>query len=258
MTPAIHTPPPLPAAEVQVLEAAAFQSWPALAPEEDVQGWRLRFARGYTKRANSANSTAQSSALDAALLQTLEQGFARHGLPPIFRLVQGSVSGDTLALLQAHGYQLADPSRVLVRALGGNDAAMPPPLQLPTASDWLQTFVAVSGKPLQGQDTHLQMLQSIAAPCCWAVSTGADGQPQACALGVLAQGQLGLFDIATHASQRRQGLAQALVQQLLGWGARQGAQRAYLQVLAHNTAATALYEKLGFVLGYRYVYGVKG
>lgn len=258
MTPAIHTPPPLPAADVQALEAAAFLSWPALEPEEDLQGWRLRFAKGYTKRANSANSTHQARTLDAALLHALEQGFAQRGLPPVLRLVQGTVPADTLALLQAQGYQLADPSLVLVRPLHAADAATPPPQQLPAAAPWLHSFVAVSGKPLQGQDTHLQMLQSIAAPCCWAVHTGADGQPLACALGVLAQGQLGLFDIATHASQRRQGLAQALVQQLLGWGARQGAQRAYLQVLEHNTAAVALYQKLGFGLGYRYVYGVKG
>lgn len=239
--------------EVNALEAAAFLSWPALEPEEDVQGWRLRFARGYTKRANSANSTAQAGALDAALLQLLEQRFAERRLAPVFRLVEGTVPTGTEALLEARGYRLVDPSLVLVRDLLEDDAVQMEPGQAADAADWLQTFVEVSGKPLQGQDTHLQMLQSIDAPCCWAQS---GRPPQACALGVLAQGQLGLFDIATRADLRRQGLAAALVQQVLGWGARQGARRAYLQVMASNAPALALYEKLGFRLAYRYAYRV--
>lgn len=249
---------PVSAADLAVLEAAAFLSWPALEPEEEVQGWRLRFARGYTKRANSANSTAQASALDAALLQALEQRFAQRGLTPVFRLVEGTVPAGVEALLEARGYRTVDPSLVLVRELLEDDAAHMEPDQAAEAADWLQTFVEVSGKPLQGQDTHLQMLQSIDAPCCWAQS-GPPGQPlQACALGVLAQGQLGLFDIATRAEVRRQGLAAALVQQVLGWGARQGARRAYLQVLGDNSAALALYQKLGFRRAYRYAYRVAG
>lgn len=254
----LHVPhPPVAAVDVEVLEAAAFLSWPALEPEEDLQGWRLRFARGYTKRANSANSTAQACALDAALLQALEQRFAQRGLPPVFRLVEGTVPDGAEALLQARGYRAVDPSLVLVRELGASDAAMPPPRQLPGAADWLQTFVAVSGKPLQGQDTHMQMLQSITAPCCWAHSPWpGQSASAACALGVLAQGQLGLFDIATHTDLHRQGLAAALVQQVLGWGARQGARRAYLQVLGSNVPALALYQKLGFRLAYRYAYRV--
>ncbi|TXH90206.1 MAG: GNAT family N-acetyltransferase [Rhodoferax sp.] len=254
----LHAPhPPVSAADVAMLEAAAFQSWPALEPEEDVQGWRLRFARGYTKRANSANSTAQACALDADLLQALEQRFAQRGLTPVFRLVEGTVPAGAEALLEARGYRAVDPSLVLVRELEASDAAIPPPQQLPSAADWLQTFVAVSGKPLQGQDTHLQMLQSITAPCCWAYSQQAgQSASTACALGVLAQGQLGLFDIATRADLRRQGLAAALVQRVLGWGARQGAQRAYLQVLGSNAPALALYQKLGFRLAYRYAYRV--
>lgn len=253
-----HAPhPPVSAADVAALEAAAFLSWPALEPEEDVRGWRLRFARGYTKRANSANSTAQAAALDAALLQALEQRFVQRGLAPVFRLVQGTVPAQAEAFLAGRGYRAVDPSRVLVRDLCEDDVAQVAPGQAAGAADWLQTFVAVSGKPLQGQDTHLQMLQSIAAPCCWAHSPlPGQSASAACALGVLAQGQLGLFDIATRADLRRQGLAAALVQQVLGWGARQGARRAYLQVLGENTAALALYDKLGFRLAYRYAYWV--
>lgn len=250
--------PPRTHADVAALETAAFLSWPALEPEEDLQGWRLRFARGYTKRANSANSTAQAGALDAALLQVLEQRFAQRGLPPVFRLVEGVVPTGTQALLEVRGYRLVDPSLVLVRDLQEDDAAQMEPRQAADAAGWLQTFVEVSGKPLQGQHTHLQMLQSIDAPCCWAVRIGADGQQQACALGVLAQGQLGLFDIATRAELRRQGLAARLVRQVLGWGARQGARCAYLQVLGSNAPALALYQKLGFRLAYRYTYWVAG
>ena len=76
-------------------------------------------------------------------------------------------------------------------------------------------------------------------------------------LGVLHGGWLGLFDIVTHPQQRGQGYAQRLIRQLLDWGAAQGAQGAYLQVMLNNPPALALYQRLGFTEAYRYWYRVK-
>ena len=46
-------------------------------------------------------------------------------------------------------------------------------------------------------------------------------------------------------------LARALCSALLAWAAEQGATRAYVQVLADNTAATTLYESMGFTAHHR-------
>ncbi len=45
---------------------------------------------------------------------------------------------------------------------------------------------------------------------------------------------------------RRQGLGRQVLAALVGWGAEQGATTAYLQVLADNEPARALYDGLGF------------
>ena len=50
---------------------------------------------------------------------------------------------------------------------------------------------------------------------------------------------------------RRQGLARTLCAGLLAWGREHGATRGYVQVVADNTAARALYESMGFVVHHR-------
>ena len=69
---------------------------------------------------------------------------------------------------------------------------------------------------------------------------------------------MGLFEVGTVPAQRRRGLATAVVEDLLAWGAGQGAERAYLQVMEANSPARALYARLGFQEAYRYWYRVAG
>ena len=65
---------------------------------------------------------------------------------------------------------------------------------------------------------------------------------------------IGLGGLWVEPSARRSGLGLAVVGALLDWGAAQGATTAYLQVLADNDPALALYERLGFREHHRYRY----
>jgi N-acetylglutamate synthase len=65
---------------------------------------------------------------------------------------------------------------------------------------------------------------------------------------------VGLGGLWVEPSARRTGLGLAVVGALLDWGAAQGATTAYLQVLADNLPAVALYERLGFREHHRYRY----
>jgi GNAT superfamily N-acetyltransferase len=65
---------------------------------------------------------------------------------------------------------------------------------------------------------------------------------------------VGFRSVEVRPDHRRQGLARAVMAALLDWGAAQGASTAYLQVLADNEPALALYESLGFTEHHTYRY----
>jgi GNAT superfamily N-acetyltransferase len=65
---------------------------------------------------------------------------------------------------------------------------------------------------------------------------------------------VGFRSIEVSPAHRRRGLGLAVMAALLEWGAQRGATTAYLQVLGDNTAALALYERLGFATHHAYRY----
>ncbi|AXQ27838.1 GNAT family N-acetyltransferase [Solimonas sp. K1W22B-7] len=235
------------------LEAAAFAAWPAL-EAEDYLGWRLQFTEGYTKRANSANCGLDCADLSTEQVAEIEQRYRQRGLPTIFRLSSVAAPPGIDDLLAARGYRWVDESLVMTLPLQDLKAAVEP-LVTQEAGDWLATFQHASGGTAPGQETHLRMLRSIRAPCAFAVEQ-LGGEPVCWGLGVLVDGKLGLFDIATAAAHRQRGRASRLCAGLMAWGRDRGADLAYLQVTGSNAAAIRVYEKLGFRRAYRYWYRV--
>jgi ribosomal protein S18 acetylase RimI-like enzyme len=246
------------------LEEAALAAWPALETTQH-EGWRLRSALGYTQRANSANATPNATPLTSASLAEIERYYRDRALPTIFRLPSFCTPAGTHEWLEAQGYRPKDPSLVMHQPLATTTEAGAPAggqglgqgwQLLPNAATWLPVFHALSGHHGRDPALHLCLLQAITHPCAWAV-WHQQGEPAACGLAVLVEGQLGLFDLITAPALRRQGLARRLCHGLLAWGRAQGAQVAYLQVLEANRAAQALYRELGFETAYAYSYRVR-
>lgn len=86
------------------------------------------------------------------------------------------------------------------------------------------------------------------------VSILADGQVAASGVAAYDDGWVGMRGIEVAPAFRRRGLGTTLVAELASWGAEQGAETAYLQVLSHNAPALALYDRLGFVVHHAYRY----
>jgi GNAT superfamily N-acetyltransferase len=81
-----------------------------------------------------------------------------------------------------------------------------------------------------------------------------DGKPAALGMGVMEQGWVGIFAMATRPEFRRRGAATAVLHALAEWGRARGAMRMYLQVMEDNPPARALYAGIGFETLYSYYY----
>lgn len=244
------------------IEEALVNAWPAL-HQVLLDGWLLRFAKGFTKRANSVTPLYSGSQAMAAKVRHCENLYARERLQSIFRLNPASEQGVLDDYLRRRGYRRLEPSLVLTADLAqaahaGNAVAMPSPAPhwfLLPQDEWLQRHAALTGASRKFTRLHGAILNAVRTDCAFAALR--DGEHTlACGLGMVESSLLGLFDIVTHPQQRRQGWGEALVRGLMGWGSRQGAAVAYLQVAQDNEAAKALYAKLGFQERYPYWYRV--
>ena len=240
---------------IRQIEEAGMNAWPA---HQQVlyDGWLLRFADGYTKRANSVNPIYKSTLNMDEKIAHCEAIYRQMGLPPVFRLTP-LAQAELDSALAGHAYQQLHPTRVLTRNLINWDPPDSPDStlrELPL-EQWMGVFSEISGSLVEKQPAHAQILRNIINPYLTA-ALEISGVWVACGLGVLERDWFGLFDIITHPGYRRQGLATQLIDGMLNWSRSQGAQKSYLQVMENNAPALALYTRLGYVDMYGYWYRV--
>ena len=94
------------------IEEASLNAWPAL-QQVLLDGWVLRFSKGFTRRANSVTPVYPSMKPALDKIRYCENLYAREGLPTFFRLTTLGDSADLDADLAARGYQQQERARVL-------------------------------------------------------------------------------------------------------------------------------------------------
>jgi N-acetylglutamate synthase len=245
--------------ELWRLEERALNAWPALQTAL-VEGWLLRFAEGYTRRANSACALPGAAPLGEAL-PGIEAQYRERGIACCVRLTPFAPPGSAAALA-ARGWRSVDETIIQVAGIGhlrgaGAGSALPPGLVLESfpSQAWVDGFAEASARPDLKRDTLTRMLAAIGTPAAFTTLRDA-GEPVGFGLAVSESGATGLFDIAIRSGHRRRGHGRRLVEALLAWAAWRGDGQAYLQVTAANAGALALYEGLGFQETYRYGYSV--
>ncbi|MFN3162350.1 MAG: GNAT family N-acetyltransferase [Pseudohongiellaceae bacterium] len=257
--------------DIDQLELAARKAWPALEELESKHGV-LRYAAGASRRANSLSPSVVGMREPARLMQMSESWFYPRGLPSILRVI-AAVGGwqpsgcepracEPYAsrldrCLASAGYQQAATTLVMTRSIACQAPVRSVSGDALPLADWLQAWYRIRSQSPDDFNTHLQMLSLITDPHCFLVARDASGIARATALGVLSDGLLGIYGVATQSESRRQGLAAALLIQLINWAASHGSRSAYLQVELANQPAIALYCKLGFQESYRYWYRCK-
>jgi N-acetylglutamate synthase len=240
---------------IRQIEEAGLNAWPAH-QQMLYDGWLLRFANGYTKRANSVMPVYSSEKDIDNKIDSSEDVYRQMGLPPVFRLTP--LAGGSLdQVLAGRGYRKIDPTRVMTLDLVDWHFPVQPdvPLRELPLDQWMGVFSEISGSLVEKQPAHAEILRNILNPHI-TVALEISGKWVACGLGVLERDWFGLFDIVTHPEYRQQGFGTQLIAGMLKWATEQGALRSYLQVMENNMPALKLYAKLGYVDSYGYWYRV--
>lgn len=242
---------------IRTIEECSLSAWPALQTAY-YDGWLLRWAEGYTRRANSVNPIYESHLPVAEKAAACEAFFRRHNLPTVFKLTSAVYPADLDAQLVELGYAREAGTIVQTADLRTASFEVTPQLSLQPhiSRAWLEHFSRLNDLDPARIPLMENMLGRIPATPAFA-TMNIDGEVVAVGLGVADKGYIGLFDIVVAAQRRGQGLGYQLVTGLLAWGQKQGAHTAYLQVVESNIPAQNLYGKIGFSEAYRYWYRVK-
>lgn len=240
---------------IRQIEEAGMNAWPAH-QQMLYDGWLLRFANGYTKRANSVMPVYESTLAVDKKIDYAEAIYRQMGLPPVFRLTPLAERKLDL-VIEGRGYKKLHPTRVLTLPLVDWDSPTHQEnliRELPL-DQWMGVFSEISGSLVEKQPAHAQILRNIINPY-FAAALEISGKWVACGFGVLERDWFGLFDIVTHPDYRQHGFGTQLVAGMLRWAKSQGAKKSYLQVMENNAPALGLYAKLEYADAYGYWYRV--
>lgn len=241
-------PKPTPFSEILELERALAATWPAIETER-LGGWLLRYAEGFSRRANSVLApTAPEGGLDAAVA-AVEAWYGERGARPLFALA-GPVTKRLDQELAARGWAAEAETAVLTRPI---------------------EEAAYEGEAVVSEAPGPEMLEQLGrgAPSVAAAVLGSgpgrgyaairrEGEGGAVLAargrGAISGDLVAITGIGTLPAFRRRGLGTEILRALEAWGAGAGARRAALQVEADNGAAIAMYRRLGYAERYRYHY----
>lgn len=240
----------------QGAEERLINCWPAVTTLF-MQGWALRFANGYSARANSASAIVQGAVMTPALLDDMERLFAQEGLTPTARVTPVADAG-TADFLFARGYKVKDEAITMMRDLTHDTAMADARVGLAASpnDDWL-TGISVRQQASKRNPAHLLDIVSRIKLLAAFATIHDKGEPLGFGVAVVDRGWVEFGSIMIDAEARGRGLGHALVSAMMQWGAQQGARRAFLQVDVENAPALKLYERLGFMPVYRYATMVK-
>ena len=240
---------------VRRLEAASFRAFPSASIDFDGT-WAVRMTSGMpVKRLNSVNPMDPADCSDlAGRIQAAHERFAASGIPLVFRN-----SPLAPAALDAHldkeNWTRFDESLVMVSDLGVLDLDQAiDQISLKDVDRWVDACLKLNNDPPESREAFCQIIRNTEPPMALFLTEDAAGEPISAIRCVRDNDLAGIFELATAGSARRQGHARAILASALKWARAQGARTAWLQVVATNDGAIALYRDFGFHEVYRYSY----
>ena len=244
------------AEEIRLYEELSLNSHPAI-QTKCYDGWLLRFANGYTARANSVNMIYPSTIDLQTKIKVCEEHYFMKQLPCIFKIIEGN-ENVLDEMLQERGYKVVTPTDFMTMDLTNKEFTSE--LGLMTnelTEEWLQAFY--NFKKFMDHETYntatqiFRLIQDKTLYC----RIEQDGVNVACASAVIERGYVFIGNVIVDEKHRGKGYGQQLCEALLAKAKEQGAHTAYLQVVQSNQIAYNLYKKLGYQKVYSYWYRAK-
>ncbi len=238
--------------DVAALEHVAARGWRGWETGR-LGGWLLRAGGGFTGRANSALVVGDPGRPLPEAVDAVTRWYAERDLRPTVQLpgIQARAAGAAFA---AAGWERDEDTLVLTAPLPapGPDPRVAVDLSPTPDEAWLAGY-RHRGAPLP--PAARRVLTGAEDVVFASVRLAPEPAPLAAvARGVVTDDWLGVSAVTVEEAHRRQGLATAVMEALYRWGAGQGARWAYLQVVASNAPARALYRRDGFIEHHRYHY----
>jgi ribosomal protein S18 acetylase RimI-like enzyme len=235
---------------VLALESRLINAWPSF-DYQVYDGWVLRLARGYSKRANSASPLVPGAALDDELVTHMVAQFLAANVRPTFRLTSLEAPGTT-GILDRRGFVSVEPTEVLLKEIPAECTVDPAVILEPRVSQrWVRETAQSYGGDKADDSILIEIVSRIRQRAAFA-TLDLDDRHVAWGLGVVERGYVGLYDIVVAPELRGIGLGRRILTSLMAWGREAGAHTAYLQVREDNEVARGLYTGLGFAPAYRY------
>ena len=230
------------------------------APREQVvyDGWLVRRAPNDVKRARSVNAFYASAKPLPEKIDHCERLYTEAGLPPLFRITPFVRPESLDAALAERGYERIETVLQQVMRLNRPLPAAPEGVTFRSMilEEWLESAASIRHQSEAAREAEFQRLHHGEVPGYCMLAYAGD-EAVACGLVMQEQEFATLMDINVAPSWRRQGLGTAISAQLLATARRNGAQIAWLNVLAENAPAVRTYARLGFETLYEYWYRVK-
>lgn len=227
------------------LEGLLARAWPALTIL-DMGGWRLRAAKGFTRRANSVWPRPPASSQDAGLplparLANVERFYRTRGIQPCFQVGPTATPRELARVLAERGYRAAATVQVRTGRIDRLTEAPADTVTLSPTADtgWLASAAHVAGWSNHHVEVATRVLAKVAAPMAFAVHTGPDGAV-AVARGTIDGGWLGIDLLAATAGARTPAVGRALLAALARHAVPHGAERVHVWTERGDEAGRAL------------------
>lgn len=244
-------------ADVDEVTLVAAGGWAAVHTEA-LGDWRLRWADGFSKRANSALAVGGPGTATDVALDLVGDWYAARSLPARVQLADSPLADVLAPQLARHGFVPADETLFMTAASARVAGDVGDAGDRGPGGD-----VIWSAVPGDGWEEAYAREHPRPTPVARQVLLGAGATFARMEQGdrVVAVGRLtvgggwaGLTCLWVDPGVRRRGLATALTRAMATRAQEQGAGSLHLQVEADNPGALELYQRLGFTTHHRYRY----